>query len=1213
MRTASPAPAPAPAPFPEPRALTDALAACDRPHLIGVRHHSPALAAAMPALLEAAQPDVLLLELPADVASWIPWLGHAQATAPLALAVSVTGRSEETLAFYPFADFSPELAAVRWCLARGVPVHAVDLEIGAQAPERDAAPEPEAQEDDAESDEDYDDDAEEPEAPAPLAAVCAALGVDDPAALWDALVEARAPGSTPEALRRAALLAGWLMRVDAPELRLRDALREARMRAGLDAATAAGFTRPVAVIGSFHAVALGSDTTHDPFPRAPHTPGKLAAVTGALLPYAFEMFDERSGYPAGIRDPRWRQRIFEALRGTLGESSEAARAAADALTDEMLVDVARFVRRKRHVAGLPDARAAARMARGLAVLRGLPAPSRQELLEGLESALGQGEPLGRGRVLARALDAVMVGRQRGNLAPDTPRAGLLPHVEALLAALRLPGPEQAGKDPEPLRLDPLRSPLDRRRHVTLLRLATCAVPYAERRESAGETLTHVWMPAWTPQTDALLGVASLRGATLAQAAAGTLRAEWLKAVEAEQAGPDLLLSLTGAAAECGLASLTAEWLTALRGDFRSQAGLTALTEAVGLVDRIAAGHVPGLPPSGEGAPDEPGAVPAFDPSRFRELPPLDEIRAELLESAIRHLDGLSGSTDVDDARALRSLLALAGGESNGRLRWSVARLAEDGSPLMRGAAGAGAVLLGVTSPTDLGESLASVLDAEAADFRAGFWQGAFTVAGPLLEADADLLGPLGARIEGDADTAFLRHLPSLREGFDALSPAARGRLLDALTERFGRGAVSTTLHVEAETLAAIARADSRGRDAVAALFGGFPDVPRLSDTGAPPKADAPPTFVPTDTHTLSPADRWRLVLGKLDAGRCGAGARRYAQGLEQLYGRGQGEGSQGDLAGGGAGTEASTPTVREWADELEDLFGTAVREEVLGRAVERGQAEAALAMDPEAATPSVELLTEVLSLRGGLSEAQLGHLRRLVDRVVRALVEQLARRLRPALTGLGTPRPTRRRGGPLDLSRTLRANLRGARPGEDPPLVPEKFIFRTRARRSLDWRVLLVVDVSGSMEASVVYSALVAAILASLPAFKVDFLAFSTEVIDLTDRVDDPLGLLLEVSVGGGTHIARALRAARERVVVPSRTLLLLVSDFEEGGSVHDLVGQVRGLVESGVKALGLAALSDTGTPRYSVNVAEQLVAAGMPVAALTPLELAQWVGEQVR
>ncbi len=285
----------------------------------------------MPALLEAARPDVLLLELPADVSSWLPWLGHPQTQAPVALAVSVTGRSEETLAFYPFADFSPELAAVRWCVARGVPVHAVDLEIGAQAPEREAEPGARARarragddESDAEDAEDEDgDDAEEAEAPAPLAAVCAALGVDDPAALWDVLVEARAPGSTPEALRRAALLAGWLMRVDSPDLRERDALREARMRAGLDAATAAGFSRPVAVIGSFHAAAL--DGRHDAGRSVSRGPPTRRAssppVTGALLPYAFEMFDERSGYPAGIRDPRWRQRIFEALRGTLGETA----------------------------------------------------------------------------------------------------------------------------------------------------------------------------------------------------------------------------------------------------------------------------------------------------------------------------------------------------------------------------------------------------------------------------------------------------------------------------------------------------------------------------------------------------------------------------------------------------------------------------------------------------------------------------------------------------------------------------------------------------------------------------------------------------------------------------------------------------------------------------------------------------------------------------
>ncbi|MFE6994305.1 DUF5682 family protein, partial [Streptomyces pharetrae] len=51
--------------------------------------------------------------------------------------------------------------------------------------------------------------------------------------LWDRLVEATAPGSPPEALRRAALLTGWALREDAvaaggvPELDLR---RERWMR-----------------------------------------------------------------------------------------------------------------------------------------------------------------------------------------------------------------------------------------------------------------------------------------------------------------------------------------------------------------------------------------------------------------------------------------------------------------------------------------------------------------------------------------------------------------------------------------------------------------------------------------------------------------------------------------------------------------------------------------------------------------------------------------------------------------------------------------------------------------------------------------------------------------------------------------------------------------------------------------------------------------------
>jgi len=259
-------------------------------------------------------------------------------------------------------------------------------------------------------------------------------------------------------------------------------------------------------------------------------------------------------------------------------------------------------------------------------------------------------------------------------------------------------------------------------------------------------------------------------------------------------------------------------------------------------------------------------------------------------------------------------------------------------------------------------------------------------------------------------------------------------------------------------------------------------------------------------------------------------------------------------------------------------------------------------------------LTTVLSLAGGLPEARLGQLRRLVARLSDELARALATRLRPALAGLTVPRPTRRPNGRLDLARTLRANLATVRRADDGTIqvLPERPVFRSLAQRHVDWHVVLVVDVSGSMETSTVFAALTAAVLAGVPSLTVQFIAFSTEVVDLTDHVRDPLSLLLEVSVGGGTSIARALAYTRERIAVPNRTLLALITDFEEGGPVGPLLAQVRALAQSGVSLLGCAALDDTGTARYSVGIAQQVAAAGMPVAAVSPQQLARWVAERV-
>ena len=107
------------------RNASEALWASRDPLIIGVRHHSPALAAAIPAILDDFAPERVLIELPMELEPWIEWLAHPDTIAPVALAA--VREDGGALSFYPFADFSPELAAIRWASRAGVPVAACDL------------------------------------------------------------------------------------------------------------------------------------------------------------------------------------------------------------------------------------------------------------------------------------------------------------------------------------------------------------------------------------------------------------------------------------------------------------------------------------------------------------------------------------------------------------------------------------------------------------------------------------------------------------------------------------------------------------------------------------------------------------------------------------------------------------------------------------------------------------------------------------------------------------------------------------------------------------------------------------------------------------------------------------------------------------------------------------------------------------------------------
>ncbi|MFC6087887.1 DUF5682 family protein [Saccharothrix lopnurensis] len=1130
--------------------VVDRLAGHRAPFLIGVRHHSPALAAVVPALLEACAPEVLLVELPAELGEWLPHLAAPDLVAPVAL--SGAARDGGDLAFYPFADFSPELAAIRWAFRNGVEVRPCDLPLalrgdGHRRGERGASPLTEA-----------------------LRRATTGRDGDD---LWDRLVETAAPGQTAEAVRRAALLVGWALREDAAATGVDpfDLRREAWMRREV---AGVGDRRCAAVIGSFHAPAL----LGGPLDETPGPP--VSEVVTSLVPYGFALLDERSGYPAGIRDPEWQQAVLEAA----GDP-----AAVEAAAAAVIVRICARTRELGHPAGPGEAREALRLATDLARLRGLPAPGRGEVVEAVQTVLTHAEPLGRGRVVARAAGDVLVGHRTGLLAPGTPRSGLAPAVEDLLSSLRLPGP--GSREPAVLRLDPLRSALDARREVALRRLAVLGVSYATGTATTGvgggDALTTRWTATWTPATAATLPVAGLWGATLERAARGRLRAR--RAERDQRGGPtpaDVLADLSDAAA-CGLPDLVGDLLADVATTLPSAATLRELLAALDLLDRLRAGHLPGTP----------GDVLDAHPLLARELE----------TTAVGLLDGLAGSEDPEDARALVELGQRHDAHGAGlRLAAGLRRLADEGAPLIAGAAGAARVLLGLLPPAALGERIASWVDGATTPQRRDVLRRALTgvlaAAGSLLETPEALEG-LVERVERLADQDFLDRLPALRGAFTSIGPAARARVLAVVEERTG-SAVDRLGAPDPELLATWLEAERAGARALLAHGLGSPRSAVDEPVAGPPAAVADPTGLPV-------AVRWRLVLGA--RGERPAGAARYAAALDELYGADRGEGA----LGGDLGADRSTPfpDVREWSEELRELFGEGVREEVLAAAAEGGRLEAALEIDPGSVRPSVELLRTVLSLAGGLSEGAVARLRPLVARLVRELTAQLANRVRPALTGLRLPTPTRRPGGGLDLPRTVRANLATARRDASGRVlvVPERPVFRTRGRKSADWRLVLVVDVSGSMEASTVWAALTASVFAGVPALSTRFLAFSTEVVDLSERVADPLSLLLEVRVGGGTHIAGALRHARTLVTVPERTMVVLISDFEEGGPVAPLVAQVRDLVASGVTVLGCASLDDTGVARYSASVAGALVAAGMPVAALSPAELARWVGEKVR
>jgi len=376
--------------------------------------------------------------------------------------------------------------------------------------------------------------------------------------------------------------------------------------------------------------------------------------------------------------------------------------------------------------------------------------------------------------------------------------------------------------------------------------------------------------------------------------------------------------------------------------------------------------------------------------------------------------------------------------------------------------------------------------------------------------------------------------------------------------------------------------------------------------------------------------RWRLLLGapaaeglgmcqgggQGGAGRDGAGrgggAGSGGDGLSQedravdaalaaLYDKGRQAGRDGRRS---AGLGASAPTVARWLGDIRTYFPTSVVQVMQRDAMERLNLRQLL-LEPEmlgSIQPDVHLVGTLLSLNRIMPEATKATARQVVSAVVAEVERRIANRTKAAVSGAlnraaRTRRPKLR---DIDWNRTIAANLSRYLP-EHRTVVPERLVGYGRRQQVVARDVVLAIDQSGSMASSVVYASVFGAVLASIRALKTSLVVFDTAVVDLTEKLHDPVDVLFGTQLGGGTDINKAIAYSQTLITRPRDSIFVLISDLIEGGVREQMLARIAALDAAGVQVVVLLALSDDGAPVFDTDNAAALAELGVPAFACTP------------
>lgn len=733
--------------------------------ILGIRHHGPGCARSVVEALEAHPPAAVLIEGPPEADELIASAALEGMTPPVALLIHRADAPEQAV-FYPFAEFSPEWQAIRWALAKGVPVKFMDFPWVHRFALRDAPPVVEGEQQPVETET-----APKPEETGeravdlairrdPLSVLAEADGYQDSERWWNDHVEER---GDPAGMFTAILEAMTAVRTELalPET-LEERQREAWMRRVIRETQREVLGEVAVVCGAWHAPVLAN-------------PPKVSAdnevlkglpkckVGATWVPWTFERLCFASGYGAGIASPGWYEHLWKHRRDPQ-------------LTARWLARVGRLLRSRDLDASTAQVIDGVRLAEHLAAFRGRAIPGLAELNEAALAVFCHGDrsPL---HLVRREL---IVGDRLGVVPEGLARVPLQQDIEATQKRLRLkPAAAQT-----PLELD-LREPNGLERSQFLHRLTLLDIPWGRPRASGASkgTFKEPWMLEWKPEFAVAIIDASRHGNTVELAATGAVAAQSAAApleTLTTLLGSVLLAELP-AAATALLQRISAE---AARGD-----DVQRLCVAVPALARLA----------------RYGSVRQTDTEAVVAI--LDGFSARIHAG----LSGAVGGIDDEAAEAWRKALldyhAALGLIESGRLdEWrGVLRKLLDHTGTHALLSGTAARLLldgGQLAPAEAARVLGLALSRGQDPARAAAWlEGFLTGQGAVLVHDANLLPLLEDWVAGLTEDAFLGVLPLVRRTFSTFEGPERARIAQRLGRaRTGGPAVAGeeawTLHPE---------------------------------------------------------------------------------------------------------------------------------------------------------------------------------------------------------------------------------------------------------------------------------------------------------------------------------------------------------------------------------------------------------------------------------